>query len=158
MDRSYKNVYHQFYGVLQSKNIYFFKFVDASNRIKDHVYMYDLLKKVIAEVGKANMIQIVTDNASAFVKAGKKLMERYHLYWTLCAAHCIDLMFEDIGKKEQVASVIKQARMITNYIYNQNWFLAKMRETCKRDIICLGFTRFATNYLALDSLVKKNKD
>ena len=31
-------------------------------------------------------------------------MERYHLYWTPCAMHYIDLMFEDIGKKEQVAS------------------------------------------------------
>ena len=123
--------------------------------IKDHAYIYDLLKKVIAEVGKANVVQIVTDNASAFVKAGKKLMQRYHLYWTPCAAHCIDLMFEDIGKKEQVASVIKQARMITNYIYNHNWLLAKMRETCKGDIICPGLTRFATNYLALDTLVKK---
>ena len=60
-----------------------------------------MLKKVIAEVGKANMIQIVTDNASAFVKAGKKLMERYHLYWTPCAAHCIDLMFENIEKKSK---------------------------------------------------------
>ena len=30
-----------------------------------------------------------------------------------------------------------------------------MRETCKGDIIRPGLTRFATNYLALDSLVKK---
>ena len=98
----------------------FLKSVDASNKIKDHAYVYELLKKVITEVGKANVVQIVIDNGSAFVKAGKKLMGRYHLYWTPCAAHCIDLMFEDIGKKEQVASVIKQARMITNYIYNHN--------------------------------------
>ena len=98
----------------------FLKYVDTSNSIKDYAYIYDLLKKAIAEAEKANVVQIVTDNGSAFVKAGKKLMGRYHLYWTPCAAHCIDLMFEDIGKKEQVASVIKQARMITNYIYNHN--------------------------------------
>ena len=85
------------------------------------------------------------------------LMERYHLYWTPCAAHCIDLMFEDIGKKEQMASVIKQARMITNYIYNYNCLLAKMCETCKGDIICPRLARFATNYLAFDSLVNKKK-
>nr|XP_048335203.1 uncharacterized protein LOC125423811 [Ziziphus jujuba var. spinosa] len=95
------------------------------------------------------------DNGSAFVKAGKKLMGDYNLYWTPCVAHCIDLMFEDIGKNENVAIVIKQARAITTYIYNHNWLLAKMRETCKGDIIRLGLTRFATNYLALDSLVKK---
>ena len=85
----------------------FLKYVDASNRIKDHAYIYDLLKKIIAEVEKANMVQIVTDNGSAFVKAGKKLMERYHLYWTPCAAHYIDLIFEDIRKKRVNDSVIK---------------------------------------------------
>ena len=44
------------------------------------------------------MVQIVTDNGSAFVKAGKLLMKKYNMYWTPCVAHCIDLMFEDIGK------------------------------------------------------------
>ncbi|XP_060675231.1 uncharacterized protein LOC132804569 [Ziziphus jujuba] len=121
----------------------------------DHKYIYEQLKKIILEVGKKNVVQIVTDNGSAFVKAGKKLMEDYNLYWTSCAAHYIDLMFEDIGKNENVAIVIKQARAITTYIYNHNWLLAKMRETCKCDIIRPGFTRFATNYLALDSLVRK---
>ncbi|KAH6765026.1 Serine protease inhibitor family protein [Perilla frutescens var. frutescens] len=30
-------------------------------------------------------------------------MSKYDLYWTSCAAHCIDLIFEDIRKKETVA-------------------------------------------------------
>ncbi|XP_060668905.1 uncharacterized protein LOC132800031 [Ziziphus jujuba] len=73
----------------------------------DHKYIYDQLKKIILEVGKKNVVQIVTDNGSAFVKAGKKLMGNYNLYCTPCAAYCIDLMFEDIGKNENVAIVIK---------------------------------------------------
>ncbi|XP_060667885.1 uncharacterized protein LOC132799608 [Ziziphus jujuba] len=121
----------------------------------DHKYIYEQLEKLILEVGKKNVVQIVTDNGSAFVKAGKKLMGDYNLYWTPCAAHYIDLMFEDSGKNENMAIVIKQARAITTYIYNHNWLLAKMCETCKGDIICPGLTQFATNYLALDSLVKK---
>ena len=72
-----------------------------------------------------------SDTSSAFFKAEKMLMERYHLYWTPCVAHYIDLIFEDIKKKERVTSVIKQARMITNYSYNHNWLLTKMRETYK---------------------------
>ena len=32
------------------------------------------------EVGKANVVQIVTDNGSAFVKARKLLMKKYNLY------------------------------------------------------------------------------
>ena len=58
----------------------FLKFVDASNNIKDNKYIYGLLKDVIKEVGKANVVQIVTDNGSTFVKAVKLLMKKYNLY------------------------------------------------------------------------------
>ena len=49
----------------------FLKSVDASDKIKDNKYIYGLLKDVIKEVGETNVVQIVTDNGSAFVKAGK---------------------------------------------------------------------------------------
>ena len=52
------------------------------------------------------------------MKVGKFLMKKYNLYWTQCAAHCIDLMFEDIGKRESVSDLITNARKITNFIYN----------------------------------------
>ena len=58
----------------------FLKCVDASNNIKDNKYIYGLLKDVIKEVGKQNVVQIVIDNGSAFVKAGKLLMKKYNLY------------------------------------------------------------------------------
>ena len=58
----------------------FLKSVDASNNIKDNKYIYGLLKDVIKEVGKQNVVQIVIDNGSAFVKAGKLLMKKYKLY------------------------------------------------------------------------------
>ena len=81
----------------------FLKFVDASDKIKDNKYIYGLLKDVIKEFGEANVVQIVIDNGSAFLKAGKLLMKKYNLYWTPCAAHCIDLMFENICKRDSVA-------------------------------------------------------
>ena len=76
----------------------FLKSVNASDNIEDNKYINGLLKDVIKTVGKANVVQIVTNNGSAFVKVGKLLMKKYNLYWTPCATHCIDLMFEDIGK------------------------------------------------------------
>ena len=72
----------------------FLKSVDASDNIKENKYIYDLLKDVIKDVGEANVMQVVTDNGSAFVKAGKLLMKKYNLYWTPCATHCIDLIFK----------------------------------------------------------------
>ena len=136
----------------------FLKSVDASDKIKDNKYIYGLLNDVIKEVGETNVVQIVIDNGSAFVKAGKLLMKKYNLYWTPCAAHCIDLMFEDIAKRATVSELITNARKITNFIYNHGWLLAKVRKVCGGDIVRPGATRFATNYIALESLLKKRAD
>ena len=136
----------------------FLKSVDASDKIKDNKFIYGLLKDVIKEVGESNVVQIVTDNGSAFVKAGKLLMKKYNLYWTPCAAHCIDLMFEDIAKRATVSELITNARKITNFIYNHGWLLARVRKVCGGDIVRPGATRFATNYIALESLLKKRAD
>ena len=136
----------------------FLKSVDASDKIKDNKYIYGLLKDVIKEVGESNVVQIVTDNRSAFVNAGKLLMKKYNLYWTPCAAHCIDLMFEDIAKRATVSELITNARKITNFIYNHGWLLARVRKVCGGDIVRPGATRFATNYIALKSLLKKRAD
>ena len=62
------------------ENTIFLKYVDASDNIKDNKYIYGLLKDVIKEVGEENVVQIVTDNGLAFVKAGKLLMKKYNLY------------------------------------------------------------------------------
>ena len=113
---------------------------------------------MIKEVGDANVVQIVTDNGSAFVKTVKLLMKKYNLYWTPCVAHCIDLMFEDIGKRESVFDLITNARKTTNFIYNHGCLLATMRKACCGDIVRQGATRFTTNDIALASLLKKRAD
>ncbi|RVW62088.1 hypothetical protein CK203_058940 [Vitis vinifera] len=126
--------------VYSKRTTMFLKSVDASNYIKDHKYIYELLKTIIKEVGKENVVQIVTDNESAFMKAGKQLMKKYNLYWTLCVAHCIDLIFEDIGKRPNVIEVISNARKITNFIYNHGWLLVQIRKYCGGDIVRPGAT------------------
>ena len=67
-------------------------------------------------------------------------------------------MFKDIGKRDSVAQLIENAQKITNFIYNHDRLLAKMRKVCGGDIMRPGTTRFATNYTALDSLLKKMSD
>ena len=103
-------------------------------------------------------MQIVTDNGSTFVKAGKLLMKKYNLYQTPYAAHCIDLMFENISKRESFFDLITNARKISNFIYNHGWLLATMRKVCGGEIVRPGATRFAINYIALASLLKKRAD
>ena len=136
----------------------FLKSVDALDNIKDNKYIYGLLKDVIKKVGEANVVQIVTDNGSTFVKAGKLLTKKYNLFWTPCVAHCINLMFEDIGKRESVFDLITNARKITNFIYNYGWLVATMRKVYGGDIVHPVAIRFTINYIALASLLKMRVD
>ena len=79
--------------------MYFLGSVDASDKKKDATYLFSLLDKVVEEVGEENVVQVITDNASAYKAAGKMLeQKRLHLFWTLCVAHCINLMLKDFAK------------------------------------------------------------
>ena len=79
--------------------------VDASNESTDSTKMYKLFESTIERIGPENVVQIVTDNASENVTAGSMMMGAYpHIYWTPCAAHCINLIFGDIFKVKPYAS------------------------------------------------------
>lgn len=46
--------------------------------------------------------------------------EKYpHIYWTPCAAHCIDLMLEDIFKLPHLKKALERAIAVNTYIYNR---------------------------------------
>ncbi|KAH0712354.1 hypothetical protein KY289_008313 [Solanum tuberosum] len=77
--------------------------VDASNESTDSTKMYKLFESTIERIGPGNVVQIVTDNASENVKEGSMMMGAYpQIYWTPCAAHCINLMFGDIFKSKAI--------------------------------------------------------
>ncbi len=135
----------------------FLKSIDASNVIRDHRYLYKQIMEVIKQVGLSNVVQIVTDNGSNFKKAGEKIMSKYPIYWTPCAAHCIDLILKDFGRTKLVEKTVREAKVVTNFIYNHSYLLAFMRspECCGGDLIRPGVTRFATNYIALQSIIDK---
>ncbi|XP_059077416.1 uncharacterized protein LOC131876340 [Cryptomeria japonica] len=136
-------------------NVVFLKSVDASNKVKNAETLAGMLERVIMEVGVENVVQIITDNAAAYVSAGRILQERHPtLFWTPCAAHVLDLLLEDIGKLEWVTPVVEDARRITKYIYNHPWVLNLMRQhTQGKDLVRVGVTRFATIFLTLQSIL-----
>lgn len=114
-----------------------------------------MLDEVVEKVGEKNVVQIVTDNAANYKAAGQRLMEkRRSLYWTPCAAHCIDLMLEDFEKKICLhKETISMGRRITTYIYTRSMLISFLRKyTNGRDLIRPASTRFATAYLTLSCL------
>jgi len=137
------------------KRTMFLKSGDASDQVKDAQLLFHLLDGVVIEVGLENVVQIITDNASNYVAAGRMLEEKHPtIWWTPCAAHCLDLMLEDIGKIEWVKKCVEQAKSITRYIYNHSWVLSLMRKnTGGKELVRSAITRFATNFLSLQSLV-----
>ena len=109
------------------------------------------MEEVIDSVGEQHVVQFITDNGSQYKTVGELLMEqRPQIYWTPCAAHCIDLILMDIEKIRRVQQVVEIAQTIIRFIYNHTWVLSLIRTYTGRDI-----TRFAINYIALDSLLRK---
>ena len=53
------------------KGSVFIKSMDVSDVSKDGTLLFTILDKMVEEVGEANVVQVITDNASAYVKAGK---------------------------------------------------------------------------------------
>ncbi|CAN1153523.1 hypothetical protein LINPERPRIM_LOCUS14750 [Linum perenne] len=86
--------------------------------------------------------------------------KRTHLFWTPCAAHCLDLMLEDLEKKLSVhKTTIAKGRKITNYIYGRAMLISMLKEFTKGgDLIRPAVTRFATAYLTLGCLSEHKGD
>jgi hypothetical protein len=74
------------------KGTVFLSSVDTSNMSKTADKVFEMLDAIVERIGKENVVQVVTDNAANYKAAGQLLMEkRKSLFWTPCAAHCIDL-------------------------------------------------------------------
>ena len=142
----------------------FLKSIDTSGLIKDAETLFNIFDSVVQEIGVEYIMQLITDNAYAYKKAGKKLQQKYGtLFWSPCAAHCIDLMLENIANPKWfplVDEAIKKEKKITKFIYNHGVVLDLMRQdfTNGRELCRLAITRFATNFLSLQSMLRFKKE
>ena len=76
-----------------------------------------------------------------------------HLYWTPCAAHCLDLMLEDIFKIPRLKKTFERGIAVHNYIYNRPTLLNMMRcYTNLKNLIKPAKTRLATAFLTLSRM------
>ncbi|XP_075500071.1 uncharacterized protein LOC142538644 [Primulina tabacum] len=141
-------------------NMIFHSSVDCTNKRKTADFILSLLNNVFDDIGEENVVHVVTDSESANKAAGQKLMiERLHMFWSRCAAHCIDLMLEDIGKMAKVKRCIDKAKQITSFIYNSDKIVNLMKiYTNDRELLGPGITRFATEFISLESLVRYCQD
>lgn len=133
---------------------------EASADAHTSEYIFNYVLECIEKIGAANVVQVVTDNASNNMGARDMLKEKWpKIFWTSCATHTLNLMVEAIGKLRQFGSTITKAKEMTIFIYAHHKTLSLMRSfTKKRDIVRPGVTRFASAFLTLQSLVAKKKE
>lgn len=137
------------------KGTIFLKSIDGSAHAKTATLCHRMMLDVIEEVGRENVIQIITDNASNFKAAGGWIQEDLNIYWTRCAAHCVNLMCEDISEIQKFAEVVLKCKTVTRYIYNHVNVLSMMRKyTNDPDLTRPASTRFSTSCLSMQSIHK----
>ncbi|XP_019451828.1 PREDICTED: uncharacterized protein LOC109353927 [Lupinus angustifolius] len=136
----------------------FIKSMDGSDFVKTGDKIFELLDAVVEEVGEENIMQVIIDNVSNYVLPGKMLeMKRPKIYWTPCAAHCTNLMLEDIGKLPRIKMTIKRAISLVDFIYGHSSTLSLMSHfTKKRELVKHAMTCFATSFLSLERLYEEN--
>ena len=72
------------------------------------------------------------------------MAKRQHLFWTPCAAHCLDLILEDIGKLSRVKRAIQRGIKLVGFIYNHSLalniisILFKFRRALQNERITIG--------------------
>ena len=139
------------------KGTVFLKSINTSNISKNAKNLFQLLDSLVQEIGEKNAVQVVTNNASTYVLAREKLMEkRRKIFWNPCAAHCIDMMLHDIGDLSVHANTIKKAKKIIVFIYRHIRVLDLMRKYTKgRELVRQCVTRFATTYLTLKNIYQQ---
>ncbi|XP_075493557.1 uncharacterized protein LOC142531344 [Primulina tabacum] len=142
------------------RNRVFHSSVDCTNKSKTADFILSLMNKVIDEIGEENVVQVVTDSEGAMKAASAKLMmERPHLFWSPCAAHCLDLILEDVGKMQNVKKCIEKAKQIKSFIYNSDKVVNLMKTfTNDRELLRPGITRFATEFILIERLVRHASD
>lgn len=100
-------------------------------------------------------LQVVTDNASNCKAMGQMIeVEFPHIVWTPCAAHCLDLLMEDIGKLSWVQPVVSDATKITTFFRKKHQALAIFRSHSALDMVRPSKTRFAYMYLVFQRLYR----
>ncbi|GER42567.1 hAT transposon superfamily [Striga asiatica] len=154
LSKAVEKVDNDYIKLCKEEGTVFLESIDASSYAKTGRKMFELIDKFVERIGESNVIQVVTDNASAMVLAGKLLQDkRPHLFWTPCAAHCVDLILEDIGKLPYIKDTLKKAMSVNAYVYVHSGVVNTLRHfTGEKELVRAGVTRFATAFLTLERM------
>jgi len=101
------------------KGTIYLRSVDVTIASQDTEAMEIVLNGLVQEVGINNVIQVIADTALENINAaGKRLMGSHNsLFYTVSAAHCFEIILEDVCRMDLVQKVMNAAKYITKFIY-----------------------------------------
>ncbi|GBG75593.1 hypothetical protein CBR_g20224 [Chara braunii] len=149
--RSHLNVMVSF-----PKGAIFWRSVCMQRCDKGAAAYFAILSRAIREVGEDAVVGVVMDNAVVCATAGRMVESEFeHIFSMPCTTHSIDLMFEAFGKIGWVDVLLKRAVEVTKFFMNH----LKVRDLLLvysggDGLARPGATRFATNFIMLESLEK----
>ncbi|WVZ53029.1 hypothetical protein U9M48_004020 [Paspalum notatum var. saurae] len=148
------------------KSPMFLRADNCQGEIKTKEYIADKLRGIIEKVGRQNVIQIITDNASN-CKA-----EFDNIFWTPCVVDTLNLAMESIcelkppknnssddelfiwSQLEFMHTVKSEAQMIKNFIMNHGMRLSMSNEFSDLKLLSIAETRFASVVCMLKRFVE----
>ena len=84
--------------------------------------------------------------------------ERYPtIFVVLCGAHSLDLLLEDFYKRspgDWVKETVDALMSVVKFVKNQHKPLALFRELSKLELLKPGDTRFGSNFISMERLLK----
>ena len=106
------------------------------------------------EIQESNIFQFVMDGAAS--SSFKILKTRFkRCFFTWCAAHCVDLLIEDICKEPSIAATIAQAKGLVTFVMQHQSLLRQFKEYSDGKILLRpAATRFATHFLLIQRLLE----
>ncbi|XP_062205403.1 uncharacterized protein LOC133907386 [Phragmites australis] len=156
--------------VVSEKAPMFLRADNCEGQVKTKEYIAEKLKSVIEEVGRQNVVQIITDNAANCKGAGLLIEAEYeNIFWTPCVVHTLNLALKSIcepklpknedeefvWKQLEFIHVIKsEAQIIKNFIMNHGMRLFMFNEFSHLKLLAIAETRFASIVCMLKRMVE----
>ncbi|XP_037433016.1 uncharacterized protein LOC119300034 [Triticum dicoccoides] len=144
----------------------FLRSINTEGEVKSKEYIRDRLCEIIEAVGPANVVQVITDNASNCRGAGLLVQERYnHIFWTPCVVHTLNLALKSIGSATSqddplydhcnwISEIAADGFRIKHFIMSHSMRLSMFNASSKLKLLAVADTRFASQVVMLKRLVQ----
>ncbi|WVZ64311.1 hypothetical protein U9M48_013851 [Paspalum notatum var. saurae] len=158
---------------MRNQSPMFLRADNCQGEIKTKEYIADKLRGIIEEVGRHNVVQIITDTPQfAKVRVSYWKLSLITFFWTPCVVHTLNLAMKSIcepkppknnssddelfiwSQLEFMHNVKSEAQMIKNFIMNHGMRLSMFNEFSDLKLLSIAETRFASVVCMLKRFVE----